>query len=255
MNTLVREILEKSSIDGYLSKKLFIKEQCKTNPDDRFIYRRSQEIMDAFFGIQIPEDFHTDYYFWDTTTLAMAEPLLNLVQKDYDILEIGCGPCATLSVFLAKHVLTNQTCIDINSEFLRSASLVSNHNKVKIDFIQSDLVSNLSGKKKFDVVFMNPPYLPPESLDSLSINKGASELIPGDGGIDGTKILSQLLSIASSILKPSGKLIIGINTRHLKDEIVIKKIQALEHWKWKKFYNEKDAQPNGPYAQVYILDL
>lgn len=80
-------------------------------------------------------------------------------------------------------------------------------------------------------------------------------LIPGDGGIDGTKILSQLLLIASSILKPSGKLIIGINTRHLKDEIVIKKIQALKHWKWKKFYNEKDAQPNGPYAQVYILEL
>jgi methylase of polypeptide subunit release factors len=254
MHALVREIIERSSLEGKFNRKFFIDEQCKTRPDDRFIFRRSPEIMKAFFGVHLPDNFYTDYYCWDTTTLAMAEPLLDLVQKGQEVLEIGCGPCATLSLFLATQGNYNQTCVDINSEFLTSATNVSNYNKVKIDFIQSDLVSNLSSKK-FDVVFMNPPYLPTASLESLSINKGASELIPGDGGIDGTKILNQLLSSVPSILKPSGKLIIGINTRHLKDEIIVNKIQDFGRWKCKKYYSEKDAQPMGPYAQVYVLEL
>ena len=254
MQTLVEELLHRSSIDGKFNNKLLIEEQCKTNPDDRFIYRRSPEIMSAFFGIQVPKNFKTDYYFWDTTTLAMAKPLLDLIRNGQDVLEIGCGPCATLSIYIAKHASLKQTCVDINSEFLRSAATIAEHNNVKLEFIVSDIVSSIP-TKKFDLVFMNPPYLPPSSIDSLSINKGDSELIPGDGGIDGTKVLDQLLETIPSILKPAGKLIIGINTRHLKDEIVIQKINESGIWKLKKYYSEQDAQPCGPYAQVYILEL
>ena len=55
------------------------------------------------FGIVAPSQDHVDYYFWDTTTLAVKQPLLELVHDQAKVLEIGPGAAGTLSIFLGMH--------------------------------------------------------------------------------------------------------------------------------------------------------
>jgi methylase of polypeptide subunit release factors len=255
MNDLVSELLSRSTKNGRFDRNLFTREQCATNPRDRFTYRRSPEIVSAYFGFSIPAEIETDYYFWDTTTLSMVDPLSNLSSNCTNILEVGCGPPATLSVYLAKHgVGLKLTCVDINPAFLKSAETVARHNGAPIAFFESDMMTSVK-PRKFDLVFMNPPYLPQENTRQLEISPNDSEFGCGDGGGDGTFVIRKFLEQAPSVLAKNGTAVLGINTRHLRDSIVVSEIERCGFWKMQRYFDQSSAQPNGPFAQVYLLHV
>lgn len=255
MNELVAEILNRSTKNGYFDRGQFRKEQCATDPADRFIYRRSPELVNAYFGIAIPPDIETNYYFWDTTTLSMVDPIFDLSANRTTTLEIGCGPSATLSVCLAKHKPELKlTCADINPEFLNSAKVVARHNDVEIAFIESDMMNGLKGRK-FDMVFMNPPYLPAANTRHLNISSRDAEFGCGDGGSDGMLVIRQFLDQVPAVLAENGIAVLGINTRHLSDAVVVSEIERCGFRTMHRYYDQASAQPNGPCAQVYLLGV
>lgn len=117
----------------------------------------------------MPSQDHVDYYFWDTTTLALKQPLLELVHDQAKVLEIGPGAAGTLSVLLGKHkVGLSLHCAEINPVFVESARINARENGVDLKIFFSDMTQNV--EDKYDVVFMNPPYVPSKNLHDLKID-------------------------------------------------------------------------------------
>jgi release factor glutamine methyltransferase len=100
---------------------------------------------------------------------------------------------------------------DISEEALEVARLNAETNGVKVEFLQGDLFSALSGKGPFDLIVSNPPYVKTAELRSLSPEVWAHEpSIALDGGEDGLSIIRRIIAGAPLYLKPEGFLILEI---------------------------------------------
>lgn len=139
-----------------------------------------------------------------------TEELVDLVLKenskaDLQILDIGTGSGAiAISLKFARpdwHV----TASDISSEALQLAKENSERNQASLDFIESDVFNQISGK--FDVIISNPPYIAYDDEDEVGVNVLASEphsaLFADE---DGFAIYRRIIEGASSHLTENGKL-------------------------------------------------
>ena len=105
------------------------------------------------------------------------------------------------------------TLVDINDHALNLIKLNASKNNIKnIKVIKSDLFKEI-GEKRFDVIFMNPPYLPgdPSTSDSLDI----ATL----GGKEGSELTERFGLEAPSHLEPSGRIFIVLSTKSNLDRI------------------------------------
>lgn len=80
----------------------------------------------------------------------------NLFNKKVKILDIGTGS-GCIAITLKKMIDCNMTACDISKEALEIAQENALNNKVDIEFINSDIFSNINDK--FDVIISNPPYI------------------------------------------------------------------------------------------------
>ena len=238
--------------NGEFDMHTFAVEQCKLPPHQRDEVRYSKRVAQLLFGIEAPSQGRADYYFWDTTTLALKQPLLELVRDHDKVLEIGPGAAATLSVLLGKHKLRlSLHCAEINPVFVESARSNARNNGVDINIFLSDMTQNVDGK--YDVVFMNPPYVPSKNLHELNIDINSPEGKAGHGGETGTEVVRKFLREVPHILNSDAICILGINTRHLSDSVVTALIENSNFHLERRYYGPEQAQPTGPYSQVYLL--
>lgn len=97
------------------------------------------------------------------------------------------------------------TASDISSEALQLAKENSEKNQASVDFIESDVFNQISGK--FDVIISNPPYIAYDDEDEVGVNVLASEphlaLFADE---DGFAIYRRIIEGASSHLTENGKL-------------------------------------------------
>ena len=100
-------------------------------------------------NVLIPR-FETEYLVEKTINYAkkLKEPL--------DILDIGTGTGA-IAITLSKHLDCHVTATDISKEALLIAKKNAKRNNTNINFKQSDILKNITGK--FDIVISNPPYI------------------------------------------------------------------------------------------------
>ena len=93
-------------------------------------------------------------------TELLVEKTYNYIKKyfkkEINILDIGTGS-GCIAITLKKMLNAKVTAIDISKAALELAIENAAENNVDIDFVQSDLYSNIKGK--FDVVISNPPYI------------------------------------------------------------------------------------------------
>lgn len=95
-------------------------------------------------------------------TEELVEKTMELIKRIFpkhsvDILDIGTGS-GCIPITLKKYFPTsNITAIDISQEALTVAKENAEINKVDINFINSDLFENISGK--YDCIISNPPYI------------------------------------------------------------------------------------------------
>ncbi len=105
-------------------------------------------------------------------TEYLVEKTINYVKQIFDrkvdILDIGTGSGA-ISIALKKNLKSNITAADISREALDVAKENANINGTIIDFIESDVFSNV--KKKFDVIISNPPYISEDEKIMDSVKK------------------------------------------------------------------------------------
>lgn len=135
-----------------------IKERLNERPIAYIIGNREFMGLDFFVkeGVLIPRP--------DTETLV--EEIINISnnKSELNILDIGTGSGA-ITISLAKYLndahVTSADISDIALE-IASKNAVSNDVNKKIDFIKSDIFSNISREEKFDIIVSNPPYIKKE---------------------------------------------------------------------------------------------
>jgi methylase of polypeptide subunit release factors len=254
MEDLVRSLIEHSRINGRFDEERFIIEQSHLPFADRTAVRYSEELTKMFFELDAWDGAATDYCFWDNTTLCMKFPLLEYVRDGMRVLEIGPGPTATMSVFLAKAKADLQiTAAELNPRFIVTATKNAAANAVRnLTIIQSDMTKSVHSER-FDVVFMNPPYVREQVLAQLGIDKDSGAGVAGNGAADGCRVVDQFLEEVPRILKADGLALLGINNLHLDDATVREHIGRSRVRLKRNFYDADRLPPKGPFSQVYVL--
>lgn len=139
-----------------------------------------------------------------------TEELVDLVLKEnskanLQILDIGTGSGAIAISLKSARPDWHVTASDISSEALLLAKENSEKNQASVDFIESDVFNQISGK--FDVIISNPPYIAYDDEDEVGVNVLASEphlaLFADE---DGFAIYRRIIEGASSHLTENGKL-------------------------------------------------
>ena len=140
-----------------------IKERLNERPIAYIIGNREFMGLDFFVqeGVLIPRP--------DTETLV--EEIINICNNrtGLNILDIGTGSGAitiSLAKYLDKSHVISADISDIALE-IASKNAISNNVDERIDFIKSDVFSNVPKEEKFDLIVSNPPYIRKVDIDGL----------------------------------------------------------------------------------------
>lgn len=182
----------------------------------------SQEFMGLSFKVDpsvlIPRQ--------DTET--MVEDAIELIEKgtlraeEYvkpqsikDVLDLCCGSGA-IGVSIAKLCeKTKVTCSDVSPEAIKTAAQNARLNGCKtVKFEKSDLFAAFKsklGRKKFDLIISNPPYIESEVIPTLQREvKDHEPMLALDGGADGLDFYRRIASEAAEHLQKNGMLMLEI---------------------------------------------
>lgn len=182
--------------------------------------RRNSLISRLIFGVKIQSDRRIH---WDFTTLVLKDCLLQRIRPGHEILEIGTGPYAILSILLAKRVACNIVACDINEMHVINARKTVELNAVSVKVVCSNLFDNINNK--FDIIFFNSVYIPKEAGKRLGIDKLHDMESDWCGGETGIEIIEKFLSDAPSCLEEKGEILLGFSTKYLREDLVIKLCQ------------------------------
>lgn len=99
-----------------------------------------------------------------------------------DILDIATGS-GCIAITLKKEIDSTVDASDISESALKVAQKNALNNKVDINFINSDMLTNIT--KKYDIIISNPPYLTKEDdiMDIVKNNEPEIALYAKDNGL------------------------------------------------------------------------
>ena len=141
----------------------FINERLNNRPIAYIVGNREFMGLDFFVkeGVLIPRP----------DTEVLVEEVIELAKKKdaKNILDIGTGSGA-ITVSLAKYLENVKvTSVDISDIALEigKRNAISNEVDDRINFVKSDLFTNIDKETKFDIIVSNPPYIKREVIDTL----------------------------------------------------------------------------------------
>ena len=134
-----------------------------------------------------------------------------------DILDLCCGSGA-IGISLAKTFgKAKVVCTDVSPQALETARENASYNAFKnIKFAESDMFeapffNGRFGKKKFDLIISNPPYIESEVIEGLEPEvKDHEPRLALDGGTDGLNFYRKIAQEAAAYLKKDGVLMMEI---------------------------------------------
>ena len=135
--------------------------------------------------------------------------------KGTDVLDLCCGSGA-IGISIAKLAKgAHVTCSDLSKEALEVAQRNARLNDCKsVKFTESDMFDAFCGrlgKKKFNLIISNPPYIPPSVIEGLEPEVRDHEpMMALDGGADGLDFYRIIAQHAPEHLKKGGVLMLEI---------------------------------------------
>ncbi len=160
-------------------------------------------------------DFMGEKFFVNENVLIPRPETEFLVEKTIEkaknivspkILDIGSGS-GCIAIMLSKRLLNSEvSSCDISAKGIATAKNNAEKLNAKVDFIISDIFSNISGK--FDIIVSNPPYIPPK--EKANIQKEVSfepdtALYTTDE--NGTEFYEKIISQGKKYLNENGYLL------------------------------------------------
>ena len=232
--------------------------QTKLTAQEREVVRGNPKLASAIFGIDFIPVSYGEYYYWDNTTLSLWEYLGHIL-LDFSptarVVELGCGPYATLSIAVKKHYPKLQVAAsDIVKDRVNSATKMAELNQVEVPVKQRDLLLNID--ENVDLIFMNPPYVSTNDQKEISASKTtkSQEWQSGHGGVDGTDIVGKLLHDFSQTKWMNGTtLLLGINNYFISDKTILSLVEVSSLSVVGLFKPKELCTPTGPYPQVYQI--
>ena len=212
----------------------FINERLNNRPIAYIVGNREFMGLDFFVteGVLIPRP----------DTEVLVEEVIELAKKKgaKNILDIGTGSGA-ITVSLAKYLENVKvTSVDISDIALEigKRNAISNEVDDRINFVKSDLFTNIDKETKFDIIVSNPPYIKREVIDTL--DKQVKDYEPYnalEGGVDGLDFYRAITKQAKEYLKKGG--ILAYEVGHDQSEDVSK---LMEMDGYTNIYTLKDLQ-------------
>ena len=212
----------------------FINERLNNRPIAYIVGNREFMGLDFFVkeGVLIPRP----------DTEVLVEEVIELAKKKgaKNILDIGTGSGA-ITVSLAKYLENVKvTSVDISDIALEigKRNAISNEVDDRINFVKSDLFTNIDKETKFDIIVSNPPYIKREVIDTL--DKQVKDYEPYnalEGGVDGLDFYRAITKQAKEYLKKGG--ILAYEVGHDQSEDVSK---LMEMDGYTNIYTRKDLQ-------------
>lgn len=141
-------------------------------------------------------------------TECLVERVLPLVKKKR-VLDVCTGSgCIAISIAkLGEPALTD--AVDISEEALAVARNNAKALQAEVTFRQSDLLEAVT--ERYDVIVSNPPYIPPEVIETLMPEVKCHEpYIALDGGADGLDFYRRIACQAAEALETGGALFLEI---------------------------------------------
>lgn len=212
----------------------FINERLNNRPIAYIVGNREFMGLDFFVkeGVLIPRP----------DTEVLVEEVIKLAKKKdaKNILDIGTGSGA-ITVSLAKYLENVKvTSVDISDIALEigKRNAISNEVDDRINFVKSDLFTNIDKETKFDIIVSNPPYIKRKVIETL--DKQVKDYEPYnalEGGVDGLDFYRAITKQAKNYLKKGG--ILAYEVGHDQSEDVSK---LMEMDGYTNIYTLKDLQ-------------
>ena len=182
-----------------------------------------------FYGyrINVSEDTLIPRY----ETEYLVEKVINICNKVFNdkinILDIGTGSGA-ISIVLKDKLNSMVTGCDISDKTLKMALNNAKINNLDINYVKSDIFSNINGK--FDVIVSNPPYISRNEviMDSVKKYEPNIALYADNEGLyfyeiiikNAKKFLNDKFLIAFEIGWWQGNLIYDIAKSYFNDSVI-----------------------------------
>ena len=122
-----------------------------------------------------------------------------------------CTGSGAIAISVKKESNASVTAIDVSEKALELAKENAKLNGVEIEFIKSDMFTEISGTnlRKFDVIISNPPYIKREDISGLQREvKDFEPTLALDGGEDGYDFYRIICSLAKEYLTENGVLLL-----------------------------------------------
>lgn len=151
-------------------------------------------------------------------TLKVCHSVFERKKKPLLLLDMctGSGCIAVSTKMLVKTPMT-VTAVDFSERALQTAAQNAEKQQCEIEFIHSDLFENL-GKRKFDIIVSNPPYIRSSDIPCLMEEVRAYEpLMALDGEEDGLKFYKRITEKAGEYLNNKGYLLYEIGCEQAED--------------------------------------
>ncbi len=185
---------------------------------------------EEFFGYEF--DISQEVLIPRPETELLVEKAIELIKsrKLRSVLDLCCGS-GNIAISIAKEVSKEISVFasDCSPKALKIAESNANKHKVRIDFVQSDLLAEFK-PNSFDLIISNPPYVEEEEIKGPLNYEPKLSLWAGG---DGLAFINKILDQAHIYLKDKGYLIMEIGYKH-KPAIMVDKYELVE---WIKDYS------------------
>ena len=148
----------------------------------------------------------------DTETLC--EEALKINGRGKTLLDLCCGT-GCIGVSLGKLGGFEVTFGDISADCLALARENASLNGVPGSFVLTDMFSDISDS--FDVICVNPPYIPTSELASLQAEVKREPRLALDGGADGLDFYRSIARVYAAHLSPGGTLLMEVGAGQAAD--------------------------------------
>ena len=167
--------------------------------------------VQEFMGLEFQVNEHVLIPRQDTELLVLeAEKQLKSMEADQRQVLDMCTGSGCIAISLKKR---NPEIIchgaDISEKALETARSNAQILDTEIDFIQTDMFTNIEGR--FDIIVSNPPYIPSKVIETLMPEVRDHEPIKAlDGKEDGLYFYRRITEESVAYLKPGGYLLYEI---------------------------------------------